>query len=83
MVGIVVWFAYNISDNFSECWLPNHTMVCRRDSGFLLSLTLTHDKFVLSEVKVEPVTQDKGTSTVKQNGDEDHVIKTEAKPTTS
>jgi len=37
----------------------------------------------LVEVKVEPVTQDKGTSTVKQNGDEDHVIKTEAKPTTS
>ena len=58
-------------------------MVCRRDSGFLLSLTLTHHQFVLSEVKVEPVTQDKGTSTVKQNGDEDHVIKTEAKPTTS
>ena len=36
----------------------------------------------LAEVKVEPVTQDKGTSTVKQNGDEEH-IKTETKTTTS
>ncbi|KAL5268238.1 hypothetical protein ACHWQZ_G002188 [Mnemiopsis leidyi] len=36
----------------------------------------------LVEVKVEPVTQDKGTSTVKQNGEDEH-IKSEPKPSST